>query len=192
MDRSRRRVDKDDRYATPTSAEPSQRKWFRYTLPGAYGALIFGCLSFAPSLLPRGGLLQGALLGVNAAIGYGLGVCAAWIWRAFADRDARPTRRNSWRWFLGIAVVLLADLLHLRPPPAGETTRLDGSGGAELDSPTAVARHRGAALCWPGCPFASPSARVSRASAHFFIAGSGQRLRTRSVGQSSSVALISS
>ena len=88
-------------------SESTERKWFRYTLPGAYGALILGCLSFAPSLLPRGGLLQGALLGVNAAIGYGLGVCAAWIWRAFADRDARPTRRNSWRWFIGIAVVFL-------------------------------------------------------------------------------------
>lgn len=66
------------------------------TLPGCWGALIFACLSFIPSLLPRGGVVQGLVVGINAAIGYGLGVMAAWIWRAFADRDARPAR--SWAW----------------------------------------------------------------------------------------------
>jgi len=42
-----------------------------------------------PSLLPRGGLIQGVICGITAAIGYGLGVWAASIWRAFADRDSR-------------------------------------------------------------------------------------------------------
>src|SRR5689334_10411788 len=67
-------------------------RWLTYTLPGAWGALIFACLSFTPSLLPRGGVAQGLLAGITAAIGYGVGVLVAAIWRAFADRDVRPPR----------------------------------------------------------------------------------------------------
>ncbi|MFD9903039.1 alpha/beta hydrolase [Streptomyces sp. NPDC059063] len=77
------------------------------TLPGAWGALLLACLSFTPSLLPRGGVLQGVICGILAAIGYGLGVCAAWIWRAFADRGPRVARRSSWRAFGVAGVVLL-------------------------------------------------------------------------------------
>lgn len=39
----------------------------------AVGALFF-CLSLTPSLLPRDWLFAGLIGGVNAAIGYGLGV----------------------------------------------------------------------------------------------------------------------
>src|SRR3954447_1682748 len=72
------------------------RRHLPYTLPGLWFALVFTCLSFTPSLLPRSGLVQGLVCGVNAAIGYGLGVFAAAAWRAGADRDARPPRRRSW------------------------------------------------------------------------------------------------
>lgn len=78
-----------------------------FTLPGCCGAVLFAALSFTPSLLPRGGLLQGIVAGIDAAIGYGLGVLAAWIWRAFADREARPAQRSSWRIFFICAGVLL-------------------------------------------------------------------------------------
>src|SRR5689334_22835959 len=40
-----------------------------------FGALFF-CLSLTPSLLPRDWLFQGLTGGVNAAIGYGIGVVA--------------------------------------------------------------------------------------------------------------------
>ena len=83
------------------------RRLGHVTLPGSWGALVLGCLSFTPSLLPRGGLLQGLVWGVTAAIGYGLGVVAAWVWRAFADRDPRPPRSWAWRAFLVSAAVLL-------------------------------------------------------------------------------------
>ena len=40
--------------------------------------------------------------GITAAIGYGVGVLAASIWRAFADRDARPPRPWAWpAFFIG-------------------------------------------------------------------------------------------
>src|SRR5512144_1480602 len=79
----------------------------RYALPGAWTALVFVCLSFTPSLLPRTWLVQGAVCGINGAIGYGLGVAGAWIWRAFADREARPARQSSWRLFFLAAAIAL-------------------------------------------------------------------------------------
>ena len=97
-----------------STAEPSPRtlrgrlrRLARVTLPGSWGALLVGCLSFTPSLLPRGGLIQGLVWGITAAIGYGLGVVAAWIWRASADRDPRPPRSWAWPTFLVSAAVLL-------------------------------------------------------------------------------------
>ena len=76
----------------PAEAEPLAAA----TLPGCWGAVLFGCLSFTPSLLPRSGITQGLVCGISAAIGYGLGVLVASTWRAFADRGPRPPRRRSW------------------------------------------------------------------------------------------------
>ncbi|WP_347350461.1 alpha/beta hydrolase [Intrasporangium sp.] len=86
------------------------RWWARrpgYALPGAWTALVFACLSFTPSLLPRPAFFQGFVAGVSAAIGYGLGVLGAWVWREFADRGVRRTRPASWRWFGVLACVAL-------------------------------------------------------------------------------------
>ena len=58
-----------------------------------------------PVLLPRSGLVQGLVCGINAAIGYGLGVFAAAAWRAVADRDARTPRPTSWA-LLGVATAV--------------------------------------------------------------------------------------
>jgi uncharacterized membrane protein len=91
----------------PSRGAGKPRKLLYVTLPGCWGALIAGCLSFTPSLLPRGGLIQGVIWGITAAIGYGLGVLAASIWRAFADRDPRPARRRSWLVFYIAAAVLV-------------------------------------------------------------------------------------
>jgi hypothetical protein len=70
----------------PSPQPGKPRKLLYVTLPGCWGALILACLSFTPSLLPRGGIVQGLVCGITAAIGYGLGVLVASIWRAFADR----------------------------------------------------------------------------------------------------------
>jgi uncharacterized membrane protein len=89
------------------------RRRFRYTLPGAWVALVFACLAFTPSLLPRSALLQGVVCGISAAIGYGVGVAGAWAWRAFADRDPRPPRPGAWRVFAIAAAALLVLALGL-------------------------------------------------------------------------------
>ncbi|MFJ8013500.1 alpha/beta hydrolase [Streptomyces sp. NPDC096339] len=93
-------------HVEPPPGSGKRRLLPRLTLPGCWGALVLACLSFTPSLLPRGGVLQGLICGISAAIGYGLGVVAAHVWRAFADRDARPASRRSWHVLLIGAVVL--------------------------------------------------------------------------------------
>jgi uncharacterized membrane protein len=92
---------------SPALGKP--RKLLYVTLPGCWGGLIFACLSFTPSLLPRGGLIQGIICGITAAIGYGLGVLAASIWRAFPDREPRRPRRWAWTvFFIAGPVLFLA------------------------------------------------------------------------------------
>ena len=56
----------------------------------AFGALFF-CLSLTPSLLPRDWLSAGVIGGINAAIGYGIGVL---IGKAF--RRLFLNHRNWW------------------------------------------------------------------------------------------------
>ena len=81
----------------PSSRPGRLRGLVHGTLPGCWGAVIFAALSFTPSLLPRGGFIQGLVCGITASIGYGLGVLAAWLWRGFADREARSPKPSSWR-----------------------------------------------------------------------------------------------
>jgi uncharacterized membrane protein len=82
-----------------------RRRLFRYTLPGLAGALVLLCVSLTPSLLPRTGLTQGLISGITAAFGYAVGVVGAYVWRAFADREARPARKRSWLVLAGVALV---------------------------------------------------------------------------------------
>ena len=118
MSRATRTPTTDDAAAAETVAEPpeertaSLRRW-GYSLPGLVGALVFVCLSLSPSLLPRTGLIQGLVCGITGAIGYGIGVLAAWMWRAFADREARPARRRSWQIFAVAAAACLVAAMAL-------------------------------------------------------------------------------
>ncbi len=118
-----------------THAEP--RRLLYVTLPGCWGAIIFAALSFTPSLLPRGGLIQGIVCGITAAIGYGLAVWAASIWRAFADREPRPPRRWAWRTFIISAIVLFAAAFALGQYWQYEIRKLMGV--TEYNIPLAVA-----------------------------------------------------
>ena len=50
---------------------------------------------------------RGLVAGITGAIGYGLGVVGARVWREFADRPVRPPRARSWRVFQIAGPVLL-------------------------------------------------------------------------------------
>ncbi|WP_241759392.1 alpha/beta hydrolase [Pyxidicoccus parkwayensis] len=88
-------------------------RWLHLTLPGASVALLFACLAFTPSLLPRSGPFQGLVSGISATMGYGLGVLGAWLWRELAHRPARTPRPLAWRAFFVIGVIALVAALLL-------------------------------------------------------------------------------
>lgn len=90
----------------PQGKAPGRRR-FRYALPGCWVALLFVCLAFTPSLVPRPGIYQGVVCGLTGAIGYGLGVTGAWVWRKFADLPARSPKPRSWQFFGIVAAVAL-------------------------------------------------------------------------------------
>ena len=78
--------------------------------------MAFLCLSLSPSLVPRGWLLQGAVSGVSAAIGYGLGVLASHLLRSLVPRWREPSPRVKHRAWVGLmvagpALVVVAGLL---------------------------------------------------------------------------------
>jgi uncharacterized membrane protein len=96
----------------PDRLATGARRRLRYTFPGLCVAVVLACLSFIPSLLPRPAFYQGIVTGIDAAIGYSLGVLGAWVWREFADRDARPATARSWRILAVVsAIALLVSLV---------------------------------------------------------------------------------
>jgi uncharacterized membrane protein len=121
----------------PSTTQAKHRRLLYVTLPGCWGAIIFAALSFTPSLLPRGGLIQGIVCGITAAIGYGLAVWAASIWRAFADREPRRPRRWAWLTFIISAVALFAVAFALGQYWQYEIRKLMGV--TEYNIPLAVA-----------------------------------------------------
>jgi uncharacterized membrane protein len=61
----------------------------RLDFAGVAFAAVFFCLSLTPSLLPRDWLFQGLIGGIDASIGYGIGVLAAKVFHRFALRHRR-------------------------------------------------------------------------------------------------------
>jgi uncharacterized membrane protein len=62
------------------------------------------------------------ITGILASIGYALGLVAAWIWRAFADRGPRRPRKRSWPAYFIAGVVLLGvpHLMYREPDWIGQ------------------------------------------------------------------------
>ncbi len=130
----------------PTEPSPHEGRRrgprLRYTLPGMWVALVFACLSFTPSLLPRTGLVQGALVGITGATGYGVGVVGAWVWRAFADREARPASRRSWQVFTVVAAIAIVVSVVQGQRWAGPDPRSHGRRSQQRLAPRAADRRR--------------------------------------------------
>ncbi len=82
--------------------------------------------------------------GITAAIGYGLGVLAAAIWRAFPDREPRQPRRWAWYAFFIAGVVLSAAAFGLGQYWQSEIRKLMGV--TDYSIPLAVAAPFVAAL----------------------------------------------
>jgi uncharacterized membrane protein len=83
-------------------------RWLpRYTWGGTVGAVLFGCASLTPSLLPRGWVLQGVIAGITAALGYGAGTTVTWFVAELTTGRLSPGfRRRAWQ-VLAVAGPLL-------------------------------------------------------------------------------------
>ncbi|MFJ6321345.1 MULTISPECIES: alpha/beta hydrolase [unclassified Rhizobium] len=83
------------------------------SLLGMVMGLIFFAASLTPSLMPRSYLVQGALSGVSAGVGYMIGTALTWLWFYLQlptpDKSLKPLR-----WTIGLAclVLCLAALWH--------------------------------------------------------------------------------
>ncbi|MGY1807914.1 alpha/beta hydrolase [Blastococcus sp. SYSU D00669] len=104
--------------AAPAARPPRRPRWRRhlprYTWSGTLGALLLGCSSLTPSLLPRGWLLQGLIAGITAAIGYGVGTTGAWFVAEVTDRRMSAAfRRRAWQVLAVLGTVLVVVMLWL-------------------------------------------------------------------------------
>ena len=74
----------------------------RFAAAPSGAGLILGALfwiaALTPSLIPREGLMQGAIAGLAFAVGYGLaaGSAALWVWLGLPAAKAKPLRRVRW------------------------------------------------------------------------------------------------
>ncbi|MFG2770868.1 alpha/beta hydrolase [Streptomyces sp. NPDC048350] len=81
------------------------RRW--PDLTALCAATLFFWASLTPSLVPRPWYLQGVVGGITATIGYALGSCAAWLFRALVRRrPGERARARCWQAYWVIAVVL--------------------------------------------------------------------------------------
>ncbi|MGN0063067.1 MAG: alpha/beta hydrolase [Nocardioides sp.] len=93
-----------------------RNRWLTLTLPATWGAFIAAWLAFTPTLMPRAPWLQGVVAGVSAAIGYGLLLLVAWLWREIREREPRTPHRYAWTalWVVGPVGYLLAVVVGAR------------------------------------------------------------------------------
>jgi uncharacterized membrane protein len=76
-------------------------------LAGFAFSVVFFCLSQTPSMLPRSPILQGAVSGVTAALGYGLGATLGVLVRRFRWWEPDPRMARVALWVLFVVAPLL-------------------------------------------------------------------------------------
>ena len=127
--------------------------WVRPDLTGVAFAALFFCLSLTPSLLPRDWLSGGIIGGINAAIGYGIGVLAGAAVRRLRFRSRWPAQPRGRRALqVGvIAASIGASLLMVIPAAAWQRQvaalmGIEGPATANYLRTVAIAVLTGAAL----------------------------------------------
>src|SRR5690625_5715552 len=87
-------------------------RWYHYDFWGLTIAIIFGAVSFTPSLLPREPALQGLIAGLTAVTGYLVGVILHWLFRQFTSWEP-PPRIQKIAWIILICSGIIAGILML-------------------------------------------------------------------------------
>jgi uncharacterized membrane protein len=92
----------------------------RFTAPLSAAGLLAGALfwlaALTPSLIPRDGLIQGAIAGLAFAVGYGLvvGVVQLWAWLGFPVPHNRLLKRAWWLSAVLCAIVVVTGAMLAR------------------------------------------------------------------------------
>ncbi|ONK11784.1 alpha/beta hydrolase [Streptomyces sp. MP131-18] len=101
------------------------RRW--PDLTACLAATFFFWLSLTPSLVPRPWYYQGAIGGITAAIGYGLGALASWLFRLLSPwQPSRRVRARCWLAYLLLLPCVVAYLLGSSADMQRELRRLQG------------------------------------------------------------------
>jgi uncharacterized membrane protein len=86
--------------AADENVERKGRIFGRPCFAGTLGAVLFLFASYWPTLMPRTFVAQGAISGLSAAFGYGVGVFAGWlvglVLRRFDITPSERLRRGAW------------------------------------------------------------------------------------------------
>ncbi|WP_226661858.1 alpha/beta hydrolase [Microbulbifer aggregans] len=80
----------------------------QFSTAGLLVGTIFFALSLTPSLIPREGVVQGAISGISMVAGYGVGVFVAWLWHFMELPAVGGRTRQVLRWVVTALCVLLA------------------------------------------------------------------------------------
>lgn len=91
---------------------PKKHRWYTYDFWGLTLAIIFGAISFTPSLLPREPALQGLIAGLTGVTGYMVGVVLHWLFKQFTSWKPRA-RTQKIAWITLISSGVIAGLLML-------------------------------------------------------------------------------
>lgn len=81
--------------------------WYHYDFWGLSLAIVFGAISFTPSLLPREPAVQGLIAGITAVTGYAIGVIVHWLFRQFTKwQPRREVQKIAWIILICSGIVL--------------------------------------------------------------------------------------
>ncbi len=111
----------------------------RLDFGGVAVATVFFCLSLTPSLLPRDWLFQGLIGGINASIGYAIGVVLAKVFHRFALRHRQwwpPPKRALNAVKVGIVVVSIVVCISMLIPAAAWQRQVSAEMG--ISGPTTL------------------------------------------------------
>ncbi len=107
---------------------------------GLLVGILFFAASLTPSLMPRSYLVQGALSGFCAALGYGAGVAAVWLWRYLEIPVPGARVQKSAHWIAVVLCIGTAGLFLWKAAEWQNTVRsLMGLGPVESVEPVELA-----------------------------------------------------
>lgn len=107
---------------------------------GMIVAAAFFCAALTPSLLPRDPVMQGALCGVVAIIGYWLGSAAFFFWRFLGLPRPAQDRQSLFRWAVfGLSLIAIAICLSFAAGWQNVTRDIMGLDPVETSYPLTIA-----------------------------------------------------